>query len=169
MKERAMLRTSEVYHTGFVVPDIEKAQAELEAVFDVRWTAVEEREMPVLTSEGPLLASMRFVYSSGGAPRIELLEPVPGTIWEQPVQPESGASSAHHLGVWAEDFQAESRRLEEAGCPRVLTYDDGSGQAVRFAYHRLPHGALVELVDASRRPELEAWFEGAVYPAAVST
>jgi hypothetical protein len=49
----------------------------------------------------------------------------------------------------------------------MLTYDDGtgSGAAFRFAYHRLPSGALVELVDATRRPELEAWFEGADYPA----
>ena len=162
-----MLRTADVYHTGFVVPDIERAKAELGAVFALEWTGVEEREMPVLTPGGPLLAAMRFVYSRGKAPRLELLEPVPGTVWEQPVQAVAGPSSAHHVGVWAEDFQAESRRLEDLGCSRVLTYDDGSGDAVRFAYHRLPSGGLVELVDASRRPELEAWFDGAPYPAAV--
>ena len=162
-----MLQTADLYHTGFVVPDIEKAQSEFEAVFGgLAWTAIEEREMPVLTPEGPVKAQMRFAYTRGAAPRIELLEPVPGTVWEQPLQPVTGPASAHHVGVWAEDFQAESRRLEDAGFPRVLTFDDGSGQAVRFAYHRLPSGALVEIIDASRRQELEAWFDGEPYPAA---
>ena len=156
-----MLATAEIYHTGLVVPDIAKAQAEFEAVFGgIRWTALEEREMPVLTQEGTLVVTLRFVYSIGPAPRIELLEPVEGTAW---------SLGAEHIGVWAEDFQAESRRLDEAGFPRVLTFDDGSGQAFRFAYHRLPSGALVELVDASRRPELEAWMNGDVYPAVTTT
>lgn len=163
-----MLSTANMYHTGFVVPSIEKAMHEFSAVFDVSWTRIEEREMPVLTPDGSLLARMRFAYSQGGSPRLELLEPVPGTIWEQPVQTEGGPSSAHHVGVWAEDFQQASDDLEAGGCPRVLTYDDGSGKAVRFAYHRLPNGAIVELVDATRRAELEAWFEGADYPAAAA-
>ncbi|MBB2747121.1 UNVERIFIED_ORG: catechol 2,3-dioxygenase-like lactoylglutathione lyase family enzyme [Microbispora rosea subsp. rosea] len=162
-----MLSTANIYHTGFVVPSIEEAMKEFTAVFGVSWTGIEEREMPVLTPGGPVRAKMRFVYSQGGSPRLELLEPVPGTIWEQPVQPEGGPSSAHHIGVWADDFQKTSAELEAAGCPRMLTYDDGSGKAVRFAYHRLPNGAIVELIDATRRAELEAWFEGADYPAAV--
>lgn len=161
-----MLRTADLYHTGFVVPDIEKAMIELGEIFGLEWTDVEELDMPVLTPEGSVLASMRFVYSRGKAPRLELLEPVPGTVWEQPVQPVAGPSAAHHVGVWAEDFQAESRRLETLGCPRVLTYDDGSGEAVRFAYHRMTNGGLLELIDASRRPQLEAWFEGGAYPRA---
>ncbi|MER6981211.1 VOC family protein [Streptomyces carpinensis] len=162
-----MLSTANIYHTGFVVPSIEDAMKEFTAVFGVSWTRTEEREMPVLTPDGPVLAQMRFAYSQGGEPRIELLEPVAGTIWEQPVQPGGGPSSAHHIGVWAEDFQKTSEELEAVGCPRVLTYDDGSGRAVRFAYHRMASGAIVEIIDATRRAELEAWFEGAAYPAAV--
>lgn len=164
-----MLSTADIYHTGFVVASVEEAMAEFTAVFGVSWTRVEEREMPVLTPDGPVRAKMRFAYSQGGAPRLELLEPVAGTVWEQPVQAASGPSSAHHIGVWAEDFQRASAELEAAGCPRVLTYDDGSGKAVRFAYHRLPNGAIVELIDADRRAELEAWFEGADYPAFVES
>lgn len=162
-----MLSVADIYHTGFVVADLEAAMAELTTVFGVSWTAVEDREMPVLTSAGPLVAQLRFVYSQGGTPRLELLEPVAGTVWEQPVAAAAGFGAAHHVGVWADDLVARSEELEAAGFPRVLTYDDGSCRAVRFAYHQLPSGALVELVDATRRPELEAWFEGAPYPAAV--
>lgn len=161
-----MLDITDIYHTGFVVPDLEAAQAEMSAVFGVTWTDVEDREMPVVTPDGPVLARLRFTYSQGGTPRIELLEPVPGTIWETPSYA-AGPGGAHHVGAWADDFAATSAKLVDAGFPRVLTFDDGSGEdvAVRFAYHRLPSGGFVELVDASRRAELEAWFEGNGYPA----
>jgi hypothetical protein len=160
-----MLDTKEIFHTGFVVPSIEAAMRDLADVFELAWTPIEERDMPVIGPMGPMVASMRFVYSRDSAPRIELLEPVEGTVWEVPARPSSDVAAAHHIGVWCADFAATSRRFAERGYPRVLTFDDGSGEAVRFAYHQLPAGPLVELVDAERRAELEAWFEGAGYPA----
>jgi hypothetical protein len=157
-----MLDVEDIFHTGFVVPDLAAAMTQLSAVFGVTWTDVEDREMPVLGPDGPRVVTLRFVYSQGGAPRLELLEPVPGTVWQEP----GGLSAAHHVGVWCDDFAATSRKLVAQGFPRVMTFDDGSGEAVRFAYHRLPSGPLVELVDATRRESLEAWFAGAAYPAA---
>lgn len=159
------LTPAEVFHTGFVVPHIETAQTQFEQVFDLQWLDVEERDMPVVLPEGPSVAKMRFVYSMGPTPRLELLEPVPGTVW-QLLEREGQAASTHHVGVWCEDFVATSRRLHEAGMPRLITFDDGLGRgdAVRFAYHQLPAGPLVELVDARRRPVLEAWFRGEPYP-----
>lgn len=121
--------------------------------------------MPIVTPEGSRVVSLRFVYSRGSAPLVELLEPVPGTAWEVPGN-SFGGGAAHHIGVWAPDFEATSEKLVAAGFPRLLTFDDGSGRPVRFAYHRLTSGALIELIDASRRGELEAWFQGAGYPAA---
>ncbi|ASR37679.1 hypothetical protein BAY61_24745 [Prauserella marina] len=159
-----LLNIADIYHTGFVVPDLDAARRDLTAVFGVTWTDVEQHEIPVTTPEGPVTANLRFAYSQGGSPRLELLEPVPGTIWEAP-SVSFGPGGAHHVGVWAEDFAATSAKLEADGFPRVLTSDDGSGQAFRFAYHRLPSGPLIEIVDAARKAELEAWFEGADYPA----
>ena len=72
----------------------------------------------------------------------------------------------HHLGVWADDFADTSDRLVAEGFPRVLTYDRRDGRAAGFAYHRLPSGALVELVDASLRAGLEAWLAGGPHPLA---
>lgn len=160
-----MLDAADVYHTGFVVPEIEPAMAELTAVFGVTWTDVEEREMPIVTPEGPRVVTLRFAYTRGTTHLIELLEPVAGTAWEVPSH-SFGGGAAHHVGVWAEDFVATSEKLAASGFPRVLTFDDWSGQAARFAYHRLASGAIVELIDATRRTELEAWFQGADYPAA---
>lgn len=160
-----MLQLANAYHTGFVVPDVEAAMAELSRVFGVEWTDVEDRRVKVLTPEGPVVGRLRFVYTRGDAPHLELLEPVPGTVWDRPLEATSGLGAAHHVGVWAEDFVATSDRLVEAGFPRLLTFDDGSGRPVGFAYHRLPSGVLVELVDAARRGELEAWLRGGAYPA----
>lgn len=160
-----MLDATDIYHTGFVVPDIETAMAEFTTVFGVGWTDVEEREMPIVTPEGSRVVALRFVYSRGRAPLIELLEPVAGTAWETPSQT-FGGGAAHHIGVWAPDFISTSEELVAAGFPRLLTFDDGSGKAARFAYHRLSSGAIVELIDGTRRAELEAWFQGADYPAA---
>jgi len=160
-----MLSLADAYHTGFVVADIDSAMAELTALFGVEWTPVEDRNMKVRTPDGPLEGRLRFAYTLGEAPHLELLEPVPGTVWDQPAELTSGLGAAHHVGVWTEDFAETSARLEAAGFPRLLTFDDGSGRALGFAYHRLPSGVLVELVDAARRPELEAWLRGGAYPA----
>lgn len=161
-----MVTLRDVFHSGYVVDDIESAQADFSSVFGVAWTDVEDRAMPVLTPDGPLVAHIRFTFSRGDGHRLELLEPVPGTVW----QASTGlAAAAHHVGTWADDLAAESDALAAAGCPRVLTYDDGSGQSARFAYHRLRNGALVELVDASRRAQLEAFYDGAAYVPPPST
>lgn len=160
-----MISTSEIYHTGFVVTAIEPAMKELTEVFGVEWTQIEDRMMKVVTPEGPVEGRLRFAYTIGDAPHLELLEPIPGTAWDQPLAAGFGLGAAHHIGVWTEDFTETSDRLVEAGFPRELTFDNGSGRAANFAYHRLPSGALVELVDAARRPQLEAWLQGGPYPA----
>lgn len=160
-----MISLGDVYHTGFVVPVLETAMEELSAVLGAEWTPIEDREMRVVTPDGPMQGRLRFTYTTGEAPHLELLEPVAGTAWERPAGSESGLGAAHHVGAWVEDFANVSDRMVEAGFPRELTFDDGSDRAANFAYHRLPSGALVELVDAARRDVLEAWLRGAPYPA----
>ena len=159
-----MISLEQSYHTGFVVPELEPAMAELTALFGISWTGVEDRSLSVVTPEGPLRARLRFVYSVEGPHHIELMEPAPGTIWEQPLAPGSGLGAAHHFGVWADDFAATSERLVDEGFPRVLTFNGGDGKALGCAYHQLASGALIELVDASRRDDLEQWFCGGPYP-----
>lgn len=160
-----ILSLTDLYHTGFVVAEIEPAMAELTAVFGVAWTEIEEWPMRVRTPDGATEVRLRFVYTMGeDGQHLELLEPVPGTVWDRPVEPGSGVGAAHHVGVWAEDFAETSDRMVKAGFPRLLTYDTRSGRAAGFAYHRLPNGALVELVDAANRSGLEAWLAGGPHP-----
>lgn len=158
------LSLANAYHTGYVVPALEPAMEEFAAAFGVTWTSIEDRPMSVTGVDGPVRTRLRFVYSTQGPHHIELLEAVPDTIWALPA-PERGGS-AHHVGVWTDDFANASERLVAAGIPRVLTFNGGDGRALGFAYHRLPNGALVELVDAANRPALEAWLAGGDYPVA---
>jgi hypothetical protein len=170
MQERTgdepVLSLADAYHTGFVVEALEPAMDELTKVFGVSWTEIEEWHPRVRTPEGSLDVRLRFVYTRGVAPHIELLEPVPGTVWERPAGPGPGAGAIHHVGVWAEELAETSAKMVADGFPRVLTFDTRSGRAAGFAYHRLPSGALVELVDGARRRELEAWLAGGPHPSA---
>jgi hypothetical protein len=149
---------------GFVVAEIEPAMAELTTLFGVAWTDVEDWSVRVRTPEGSMKVRLRFAYTRGDGPlHMELLEPVPGTVWERPFDG-SGLGAIHHVGVWADDFAETSDRMVAAGFPRLLTFDQRSGRAAGFAYHRLPSGALIELVDAASRRGLEAWLAGGPHP-----
>jgi hypothetical protein len=159
-----ILSLADAYHTGFVVPVIEPAMTELTRLFGVAWTEIEQWSARVRTPEGPLTVRLRFAYTLGAGPHLELLEPVPGTVWEIPVATGAGLGAVHHVGVWADDFAETSDRMVEAGFPRLLTFDERSGRAAGFAYHRLPSGALIELVDAANRRELESWLAGGPHP-----
>lgn len=159
-----MVTTGDVFHTGFVVRDIDAGIAELTAVFGATWTDVEEREMRLRGPEGPLRPTLRFAYTREGPHRLELLEAVPGTLWEAPPEGVGGTLAAHHIGVWCDDVAGTSRQLISSGSPRLATYDGEGEDAVGFAYHRLATGALIELVDSSRRPAFDRWFAGGPFP-----
>lgn len=160
-----MLAFEDIYHTGFVVPSLESAMEQVGTVFEVTWTDIVEVEIPVVGPQGPFVAAVRLCYSQGARPAIELVEAVPDSVWQVAEMPAGGLATAHHLGVWCDDFAATSKRLSEQGHERLVTFDDGSGEPSRFAYHRLGSGVIIELVDARRRASLEAWFlRGGRYP-----
>ncbi|HEY8339518.1 MAG TPA: VOC family protein [Egibacteraceae bacterium] len=143
-----------VFHTGYVVDDIEAAMAELGDALSLRWARLQQREMRLRTPEGPLTVELRYTYSAGDRPpHVELLERVPGTLWER----STGPGQLHHLGLWSEDLAEESAALARRGAPLQVTFDDPDGGVHGFAYHRMPSGALVELVDAGARPAMERW------------
>lgn len=164
-----MLQLGDVFHTGFVVDDIDAAMRELADVFGVTWTPLEERDMALRGPDGPMPITLRFTYTREGPHRLELLEAVAGTLWRSPPAGVGGPMAAHHVGVWCDDVPGVSRQLEDGGSPRLATYDSDRDDARGFAYHRLPGGTLVELVDSSRKPGFERWFAGGPFPAPSDT
>lgn len=155
------LHFTDVYHTGYVVADIAAAMDELGEALAIRWAKPQEREMRLRTPKGVITPTLRYTYSAGDGPtRVELLERVDGTLWEL----SSGPGRLHHFGLWVSDLQAESDRLLGLGAELQVTYDSDAPGVTGFAYHRLPSGLLLELVDESRRPVFEEWFAGGDLP-----
>jgi len=162
-----MMRTEDAFHTGFVVADVESARDQLASHLEATWTQVEERDMPLRGPDGPMTVRLRFTYTTTGPHHLELLGAVPGTVWQAAGPGHPGTIAAHHVGVWCTDLAERSRRLAADGAPLLATYDSGRDEAVGFAYHRLPSGLLLELVDVARRPGFERWFAGGPFPVGV--
>jgi hypothetical protein len=94
---------------------------------------------------GPATLTFGFAYSARGPHRIELVQAIPGTLWEVP-----RPGRAHHLGYWSDDVPAMSAALAARGLP-LAARADGPAPIVM---HRAPSGLYVELVDRSLREML---------------
>ena len=113
-------------------------------------SAGENTARPLWTPEGGLQEiHLKYTYSAEGPQHIELLEGPAGTFWDGTVSP-----GAHHVGVWADDVQAETDRLVSLGWTLVgAQQDPGAGAGVgMFTYLRPPSGLIVELVDSAVLP-----------------
>jgi hypothetical protein len=139
------------YHVGIVVEDLDAAAAQLSELLGVTWGAISEvGEMTVRGPDGNDHAvPLRCVYSTE-APRLELIEEVPGSIWVR-----NEHSNLHHIGVWTEGLAGESDRLAAMRCPMQLAGVVGGEAPKMWAYHGAELGIRIELVDVSLRPAME--------------
>ncbi len=113
-----------LYHSGIVVDDLDATLDWFTKVAGYRWTDVVEVDQVAQTPGGEVTIPMRMVYS-GDAPRVEILQTAPGTIW---VPADSGV---HHLGYWSDDVESDLATLESNGMRyEAKSYNpDGSGHA----------------------------------------
>jgi hypothetical protein len=134
------LRAEDQYHVGIVVPDLDVAKKEWAAVAHYSWGTEMSAMTNVLLPIGTIPLPMRLVYSTS-LPRIELVQEIPGTIWE-PV-PQSGI---HHLGFWSDDVAGDGTDLKVRGYREEASglNDDGD---ILWSFHRNDEGgARIELV-----------------------
>lgn len=130
------------YHVGYVVPDLERAMAELGESLRLTWTPVRARPRTVHLPDRDEEVTFRVTFSVEGPPHVELIEAVPGTPW-------AALDGAHHVGHWADDVEAEAGRLAAGGLPLVAHADsEREAGRWRWSYHDNPAGGFVELVDA---------------------
>ncbi|MGA2836546.1 MAG: VOC family protein [Acidimicrobiales bacterium] len=140
------------YHVGIVVPDLAAAQGRLREQLGVVWGPVLDLAAQDLRDGGgrDLVLPTKLCYSTDG-PLLELIEEVPGSVWEC-----NDHSNLHHIGFWSEDLPADSARLGGSGCPMQLCGRSGGDAPVSFAYHRSDLGVRIEIVDAAMRPTMES-------------
>lgn len=147
---------SAMFHVGYLVPDIHVAMEELGAPFGLTWTQVVVREdQPCWTPErGAFTCPLTFAYSTEGPQRIELLQGVAGTVWDN-----FGAGFLHHAGVYC-DVPTLTNDLISRGWELLAAQkapEDGYGS---FTYVRSPNGFILEPVAEANKPRMERWFAG---------
>ena len=141
----------QLYHVGIVVPDVEVAMAHFTDLLGITWGPVVETEaFPVREGDGTERIVPNTLCYSTEPPYLELVQEVPGTVWEC-----NEHSNLHHIGVWVDALPADSATYTELRCPLQLCGRDDDGALVQFAYHRDPLGVRIELVDIAMKPMME--------------
>jgi hypothetical protein len=136
----------DLYHTGIVVRDLDRAMAELTAGTGVRWREPVGATVPVWTPAGERDVDFRAVYSQDGPHHLELVQHSDGTIWQS-----AGDGCVHHLGYWADDLDAVDEELQRDGFARVAAGRMG-GDALAWTYHQQGTGPYIEHVASWLRP-----------------
>jgi lactoylglutathione lyase len=156
-----MIDYQRLFHVGVRVPDLDAAMDEIGASMGVTWAERRENTAQSLwTPEAGLQEiHLKYTYSAEGPQHIELLEGPAGTFWDGTVSP-----GAHHVGVWADDVQAETDRLVSLGWTLIgAQQDPGAGAGVGiFTYLQPPSGLIVELVDSAVLSFFEQWWSAAL-------
>jgi catechol 2,3-dioxygenase-like lactoylglutathione lyase family enzyme len=146
-----MALVGRLYHVGIVVPDIEVAQAHLTDLLGITWGPILETDaLDVRDGAGHDLVVPNKVSYSTEPPHLELVEEVPGSVWEC-----NEHSNLHHIGVWTDALPADSAVYSELRCPLQLCGRAADGALQQFAYHRDPLGVRIELVDLAMKPMME--------------
>jgi hypothetical protein len=138
-----------IFHIGMAVPDLGKGLDEIGTIFNLGWRPIRIRKMTLVDASGQCYdIECHVAFSVGGPFAVEVWQAIPGTPL---AMPESGYF--HHIGYWADDLDAEGKRLTSLGCPTVVT----SGGIPLF--NAGPGGLLLEPCDLQLdRPSLRDLF-----------
>ena len=147
-----VLDPARLFHIGIVVTDLSDAMVTVGNDLGLTWSEpMVAGELMEESSGGLGELKFNFAYSreASGHVRTELVESIPGTIWE------SSPSPMHHLGYWSDDVDAEGRHLQERGFTMTARPSPKPGAERQFAYYRGRSGLYVELVSSTVRTALE--------------
>jgi hypothetical protein len=145
----------DIFVTGLIVPDIEKAVAETTATLGIEFTPVQESPLKMRTPNGIEEFDLRFVYSLGGAPHVELIQAVAGTYYDP-----RGNGYMRHIGMWVDDLAVASAELASRGLPLEAAGMNGDEEPYAFVFHANDWGLRVELVDRVQQDYFETWLGG---------
>jgi Glyoxalase/Bleomycin resistance protein/Dioxygenase superfamily len=143
-----------IYHVGYVVENIDGAMSQFSEAIGVSFVDHFVTARYRDAGNSIVTVELHTSFSLQGPTHIELIEAMPGSIWEIGSGPR-----LHHIGLWTDDVPAEAARLVCAGLTPVasgLDPDDESSSGY-FSYHRNPQGSLVELVDINMQQGMRDW------------
>lgn len=147
---------SHPFHSGLIVAHAEAAMRDLSEALGLSWSTIKESKTAVWTPDGRMDLTFRGGFSKPGPTRVELIEAVPGSLWDAPAD-----MALHHVSFWSSDLQRDAAELVAKGFPLVATtwVDGEPGRPELFSYHRRGSGPYLELLDEQERPHYEQWWE----------
>lgn len=145
----------DIFVTGLIVPDLERAIAETTRSLGAEFTPVQESPLQLRTPNGIERFDLRFVYSLGEAPHLELIQAVPGTYYDP-----RGNGYMRHIGMWVDDLASASKALAGRGLPLEAAGMNDDVEPYAFVFHANEWGLRVELVDSAQRQYFETWLAG---------
>jgi hypothetical protein len=148
-----------VFHVGYLVPDLRDAMETIGRQLEISWATPFEMESGFETAAGePDSDLVRIAFSSQGPPYLELIEvvPRPGSIFAEPSPSEANVAGGgfHHFGIYAERWRDEVGRLTDEGM--VL---ERTGAGVAFVRNPVL-GVRVEVVSYKGRDFLRRILSG---------
>jgi hypothetical protein len=146
----APINFGRLYHTGIVVDDVEAAKTEYSDLLGVTWGFQGENDMPVWFPDGARTLTFRYAYTVEGPHRLELVGPIPGTLWSV-----SRCGQPHHFGYWCDDIAGVCAALEQRGLePLAKLGVTEPDQVPMIAFFEPRAGGYIELVDSSLRAQM---------------
>jgi len=141
---------------GIVVPDVAAARDRLADQLGLTWGPILHLdEVAYRDGSGTDLTLPATLCYSVDQPCLELIEAMPGTVWEL-----NEHSNLHHVGIWSDDLLGDSTGLTRAGCPLQLCGRRRDDAPVSFTYQRDDElGVRFELVDATMRDDMAFLFQ----------
>ena len=114
------------FHIGIVVKDMAQGMKDMSRRFGVTFPEAREANVTMRYRGEDQKVSVKFVYSREGPVYIELLEAVPGTVWEN--------LGIHHLGVFCDHMEDEISKLVADGYTHegASLGADGSFQGAQY-------------------------------------
>lgn len=144
---------ADLHHVGVVVPDIERAAADVERIYGLPVTVFDETRFTCRIRGVEHTVMQRIGLSAGPPPHLELLHEVAGSeIW-------TPTPGVHHLGFVVDDLATAARELELAGAPVWMSGVKKGISPAGATYHRDPLGQVFELLDSALAAKLADWLD----------
>lgn len=140
---------STVSHVGRIVPDLEAAMRQWTSVHGFSWARVRRTPTRLLIDGREVDVVTAVTLSLEGPVHVELIEEIPGTVFER-----ARGGPIHHIAYWVPDLLAEAERLVAAGFEVEATLP-GPEIVNTFCYLRGPDGMRLEPKPEASRPALE--------------
>ena len=102
-----MIEYEGFFHIGIVVEDMQRGMDDIARRFAVTFPDARDANVRIRYGDEEQQVAVKFVYSREGPPYLELIEAVPGTVWEK--------VGIHHLGVFCDAMENEIEKLVSEG------------------------------------------------------